>query len=308
MIWVLIRWGAPQVTKQLPSKNPTNDPSPSNFGRYKAYFGDLLSNPIFGFFNHSTPKVKTEQSLSAVKAEIPSRLSALKSKSMKLLMATKVPSLCVNGWGRPWDDETKWGWSVNGRYKKLFKGGLSTSSKGKVPPKKGEVSKVCFGGMVDLWKFSGPSGGLRWGCGSIRWFKLGSQILAFKKSEGYKNCLLPCFFTPLWLTKSNQPSKTGPCCWCLGTGHCEGSSPSGARWMVFDLQDFHPWFCFRIIRGIFELRNFPIFVQFFCLKSIIKKDVWVFWSNWGGLYDCTTPWLEGLWKPMMVQSLNGGWK
>ena len=45
---------------------------------------------------------------------------------------------------------------------------------------------------------------------------------------------------------------------------------------------------FGLIRGIFELRHFPIFTGF-CLKSISKKDVWFFLGeNGGGFYYCTT--------------------
>eukprot|EP00913_Durusdinium_trenchii_P003019 g2791.t1 len=55
------------------------------------------SNPRFPLSAAGKMKtVKTEQSLSsAVKAEIPSRLSALKSKSMKLIMATKARAVDI---------------------------------------------------------------------------------------------------------------------------------------------------------------------------------------------------------------------
>lgn len=242
----------------------------------KALLGIWYSIHV-GFVNHSSTKVKTEQSLSAVKAEIPSRLSALKSKSMKLLMATKVPSLG--------DD-----------------GGLSTSSKGKVPPpQKRGWSKVCFGGdgwFVEVFRSFREGLQFRVWLNQIRFeikvpieqnksFQVRISDPCHEKIEGYKHGL-PCFSTSFMAnTKTTSQRKAGPCCWCLGTGHCEGPSPSGVG---------DGWYLVWAYRMDFWVEKFPDFYMFFFWKASAKK-MFGFFGKLGWillLYYCTTPWLEEL--------------
>ena len=128
--FVFLRLGKLPKLESNSHQKPYKFPLP-NFGRYKSLVGDLLSTPIFGFFQPHPPRWRQNRACLQWRLKFP---------------PVWVPWR-VRAWSCWWPPRCH-RWEMMGDWALVVKERC-------LPPKKGDGQKFALGGMVDLWKFLG---------------------------------------------------------------------------------------------------------------------------------------------------------